>query len=84
MPEITSDGFRPISNMSDISCVIGFKLFLLIAINGPVLESCRSVGTPLKGANPQSVSTEIIIEVKQFNPGRMASHASIESIQCTH
>ena len=29
-------------------------------------------------------ATEIIIEIKQFNPGRMASHASIESIWCTH
>ena len=33
-----------------------------------------------EGANPQRVSTEIITEIKQFNPGRMASHASIESI----
>ena len=31
-------------------------------------------------ANPQRVSTEIIIEIKQLNSGRMASHASIESI----
>ena len=37
-----------------------------------------------EGENPQRVSTEIIIEIKQFNPGRMASHASIESIWCTH
>ena len=33
-----------------------------------------------KGANPQRVLTEIIIEIKQFNAGRIASHASIESI----
>ena len=37
-----------------------------------------------KGANPQRVSTEIIIEIKQLNSGRMASQASIESIWCTH
>ena len=36
------------------------------------------------GAIPQRVSTEIINEIKQFNTGRMASHASIESIWCTH
>ena len=33
-----------------------------------------------KGANPQRVSTEIIIEIKQLNSGRMASHAFIESV----
>ena len=33
-----------------------------------------------KGANPQRVSTEIIIEIKQFNAGRMASHPFIEGI----
>ena len=44
----------------------------------------RLVESTLEGANPQRVSTEIIIEIKQFNPGRMASHASIESIWCTH
>ena len=32
-----------------------------------------------KGANPQRVSMEIIIEIKQFNPGRMASHSFIEN-----
>ena len=32
------------------------------------------------GANPQRVSTEIIIEIKQFNAGRMASHPFIEGI----
>ena len=37
-----------------------------------------------EGTNPQRVSTEIIIEIKEFNPGQMASHASIESIWCTH
>ena len=37
-----------------------------------------------EGANPQRVSTEIIIEIKQLNSGRMASQASIESIWCTH
>ena len=30
-----------------------------------------SVGIP-KGANPQRVSTEFIIEIKQLNSGRMA------------
>ena len=29
--------------------------------------------------NPQRDPTEIIIEIKQFNPGRMASHPFIES-----
>ena len=38
----------------------------------------------IKGANPQRVSTEIIIEIKQLNSGRMASQAHIESIWCTH
>ena len=37
-----------------------------------------------EGENPQRVSTEIIIEIKQLNSGRMASHASIESKWCTH
>ena len=37
-----------------------------------------------KGANPQRVSTEIIIEIKQLHSGRMASHASIESVWCSH
>ena len=37
-----------------------------------------------KGANPQRVSTEIIIEIKQFNAGRMASHPFIEGIWCSH
>ena len=38
----------------------------------------------IKGAKPQGVTTEIIIEIKQLNSGRMASQASIESIWCTH
>ena len=38
----------------------------------------------VKGGNPLSFAMEIIIEIKQFNSGRMASHASIESIWCTH
>ena len=37
-----------------------------------------------KGANPQRVSTEIIIEIKQLYSGRIASNPSIESIWCTH
>ena len=37
-----------------------------------------------KGVNPQRVSTEIIIEIKQLSSGRMASHASIESVWCSH
>ena len=37
-----------------------------------------------EGANPQRVSTEIIIEIKQLNSGRMASHASIKSVWCSH
>ena len=36
------------------------------------------------GGNPLSFATEIIIEIKQFYSGRMASHASIESIWCIH
>ena len=32
-----------------------------------------------KGANPQRVSTEIIIEIKQSYPGRMASNPFSES-----
>ena len=32
-----------------------------------------------KGANPQRVSTEIIIEIKQSYPGRMASNPFFES-----
>ena len=38
----------------------------------------------IKGANPQRVSTEIIIEIIQFNAGRIASHSLIESIWCSH
>ena len=37
-----------------------------------------------KGANPQRVSTEIIIEIKKLNTGRMALHAFIESVWCSH
>ena len=37
-----------------------------------------------KGANPQRVSTEIIVEIKQLNTGRMALHAFIESVWCSH
>ena len=37
-----------------------------------------------QGWNPQRDATEIIIEIKQFNPGRMASHSLIESIWCSH
>ena len=33
-----------------------------------------------KGANSQRVSREMIIEIKQFNAGRMASHPFIEGI----
>ena len=33
-----------------------------------------------KGGNPLSFATEIIIEIKQFNAGRMASHPFIEGI----
>ena len=29
--------------------------------------------------NPLSYATEVIIEIKQFNPGRMASHSFIEN-----
>ena len=36
------------------------------------------------GGGPLSFAAEIIIEIKQFNPGPMASHASIESVWCTH
>ena len=36
------------------------------------------------GANQQRVSTEIIIEIKQLNTGRMALHAFIESVWCSH
>ena len=31
-----------------------------------------------------SFATEITIEIKQFNFGRMASHPLIESIWCSH
>ena len=31
------------------------------------------------GANPQRVSTVIIIEIRQFNSGRMASHSFIKN-----
>ena len=34
---------------------------------------------PCKGANPQRVSTEIIIEIKQLYSGRMASNPFIAS-----
>ena len=34
----------------------------------------------IKGGNPLSFTTEIIIEIKQFNFGRMASHPFIEGI----
>ena len=37
-----------------------------------------------KEANPQRLSTEIIIEIKQLNTGRMALHASIVSVWCSH
>ena len=56
---------------------------------GSKIETCNVMSRDLattrnkmqsKGANPQRVSTEVIIEIKQLNPGRMASHASIESI----
>ena len=33
-----------------------------------------------EGGNPLSFATEIIIEIKQFNAGRMASHPFIEGI----
>ena len=33
----------------------------------------------VKGQNPLSFAMEIIIEIKQFNSGRMASHPFIES-----
>ena len=42
---------------------------------------CRNTS---KGVNPLSFATEIIIEIKQFNFGRMASHAFIESILRNH
>ena len=32
-----------------------------------------------KGSNPLSYTTEIIIEIKQFSPGRIASHSFIEN-----
>ena len=35
--------------------------------------------TYLKGANPQRVSTEIIIEIKQLYPGQMALNPFIAS-----
>ena len=40
-------------------------------------ERCNTV--EYQGANPQRVSTEIIIEIKQSYPGQMASNPFIES-----
>ena len=34
----------------------------------------------IKGANPQRVTTEILIEIKQFYSGQIASNPFIESI----
>ena len=54
------------------------------SVKGPSVVLSRGWHAQGKGANPQRVSTEIIIEIKQLNSGRMASHASIESIWCSH
>ena len=64
-----------------------WSLYIIIIRQGFCLRGDEhySQTCDLQGANPQRVSTEIIIEIKQFNPGQMASHASsIESIGCTH
>ena len=39
----------------------------------------RGGGGEFKGANPQRVSTDIIIEIKQLNSGRIASNPCIAS-----
>ena len=48
---------------------------MLNNLEGTALIDGSSVGSQRdcrKGANPQRVSTEIIIEIKQFYSGRMA------------
>ena len=60
-----------------IHMAIGGETFsILMLIAGHVSD--------LKGGNPLNFSMEIFIEMKQFNFGRMASHAFIESIWCSH
>ena len=44
-----------------------------------VMCAHSTAGLPLKAKNPLSFATEIIIEIKQFNPGRMAPHPFIAS-----
>ena len=39
-------------------------------------RKCLSISGYTKGGNPLSFATEIIIEMKQFNFGQMASHPS--------
>ena len=41
-------------------------------------RKCLSICRYTKGGNPLSFATEIIIEIKHFNFGQMASHPSIE------
>ena len=48
------------------------------------LDQLTVLSLETEGGNPLSFTTEIIIEIQQLNSGQMASHASIESIWCTH
>ena len=57
---------------------MGFKLWIANGARGS-----EGVNKTI-GRNPLSYATDIIIEIKQFNTGRMASHASIKSIWCSH
>ena len=51
-----------------------FKMFFYDISNLKCLQ-----GALLKGSNPLSYAKEINIEIKQFNPGRMAPHPFIAS-----
>ena len=69
--------FVYVIKLYSIDCSLYSHQFFYITICNTHNKSALLLG---KGANPQGVSTEIIIEIKQLNSSRMASHASSESI----
>ena len=51
-----------------------------VSKKGGIFSTWRTLTSHTEGANPLSIAMEIIIEIKQFNAGRKASHPFIEGI----